>query len=100
MGHGSTCQSIAYTDDRHGRVPACSPRVGKFSKKAGPAPYPCKRTAGAGEELQGKVEVIDKALVNRFLLPRTTLELKVTAGWSGTSERECGGRWSGSTLVS
>ena len=63
-------------------------------------PYPCKRTAGAGEEPQGKVEVIDKALVNCFLSLGTTLELEVTTGRSETSARECGGRWSGSTRVS
>lgn len=58
-------QSIAYTDDR--RDAAHSPRAAKFLKKNPiPAPYPWRRTAGAGEELHGEVEVIDKVLMNRF----------------------------------
>lgn len=67
-------QSMAYTDDR--RDAAQSPRAAKFlKKKPTPAPYPCRRTAGAGEELHGEVDVIDKVLMNRFWSSRTILEL-------------------------
>jgi hypothetical protein len=82
-------QSIAYTDDRLDA--AHSPSAEKFLKKnPSPAPYPCKRTAGAGEELHGEVEVMDRVLMCRFW-SRTILELYATTGWSDTSERECGG---------
>ena len=48
-------------------------------------------TAGAGEELHGEVEVIDKVLMYRFWSLRVTLEVYAITGSSETSERVCGG---------